>query len=258
MDDGRVMFTRWDYGVDKGVFQRHGVWTMNPDGSRLQFFFGNTVLDPNAFWQCVPVPGRPEVRLDVRRPSRRALWRGGPALEPAGLEAPRGEGFRFLTPEYPTYFDGDFWNGYMDPHPLNEHEFLVSYGGDGGQKNRLYLLDSRGNQTCIWEEAGELGCYNPARAAAARASAGDSAVTATPPEFGYVDPVVAGHLPGRFAARGPSSCTMSTRGSRGTCGAARSSPCRSWNWCPRPGRTPAAMPGTSRPRSAAARSTSAG
>ena len=61
MDDGRVMFTRWDYGVDKGVFQRHGVWTMNPDGSRLQLFFGNTVLDPNAFWQCVPVPGRPEV-----------------------------------------------------------------------------------------------------------------------------------------------------------------------------------------------------
>ena len=111
-----------------------------------------------------------------------------------GSEAPRGEGFRFLTPEYPTYFDGNFWNGYMDPQPLNEHEFLVSFGGAGGQKNRLYLLDSRGNQTCLWEEAGDLGCYNPL-ALRPRKRPPVIPLTAPPDEFEYIDPVVAGICP---------------------------------------------------------------
>jgi len=39
MDDGRVLFTRWDYGVEKNVFARHALWTMNPDGTGLRLFF---------------------------------------------------------------------------------------------------------------------------------------------------------------------------------------------------------------------------
>ena len=194
MDDGRVMFTRWDYGVDKGVFQRHGVWTMNPDGSHLQLFFGNVKLDPNAFWQCVPVPGRPEVISTFGGHHAGPYGVAGLLWNHLGIEAPRGTGFRFLTPEYPSYFDGAFWNGYMDPHPLNENEFLVSYGGDGGQKSRLFLLDSRGNKTCLWEEAGDLGCYNPL-ALHARLRPPVIPISSTPRNFEYVDPVVAGICP---------------------------------------------------------------
>lgn len=194
MNDGRVMFTRWDYGVDKGVFQRHGVWAMNPDGTHLQLFFGNVKLDPNAFWQCVPVPGRPEVVSTFGGHHAGPYGVVGLLWNHLGIEAPRGEGFRFLTPEYPTYFDGAFWNGYMDPHPLNENEFLVSYGGDGGRKSRLYLLDSRGNKTCVWEEAGQLGCYNPL-ALRPRERPPVIPPSARLPEFEYVDPVVAGICP---------------------------------------------------------------
>ena len=93
MDDGRVMFTRWDYGVDKGVFQRHGIWTMNPDGSHLQFFFGNTILDPNAFWQCVPVPGRPEVVSTFGGHHAGPYGVVGVLWNHAGLEAPGGPDF---------------------------------------------------------------------------------------------------------------------------------------------------------------------
>ena len=193
MDDGRVMFTRWDYGVDKGVFQRHGVWTMAPDGSRLRLFFGNTVLDPNAFWQCVPVPGRPEVISTFGGHHAGPYGVVGLLWNGLGVEAPRGDGYRFLTPEYPTYFDGAFQTGYMDPHPLNEHEYLVSYGGEGGQKSRIYLLDSRGNQTCVWEEAGDLGCYNPL---ALRPRTRPPVIPMSPPpEFKYVDPVEANARP---------------------------------------------------------------
>ena len=161
MNDGRVLFTRWDYGVDKGVFQRHGVWTMNPDGTHLQLFFGNTVLDPNAFWQCMQVPGRPEVVSTFGGHHAGPYGVAGLLWDRLGQEAPRGEGFRFLTPECPTYFDGDFQNGYIDPFPLNENEFLVSYGGESDRKSRIYLLDNRGNKSPVCEEAGTLGCYNP-------------------------------------------------------------------------------------------------
>ncbi|MCX6878821.1 MAG: NPCBM/NEW2 domain-containing protein [Verrucomicrobia bacterium] len=161
MNDGRVMFTRWDYGVDKGVFQRHGVWSMNPDGTHLQLFFGNTVADPNAFWQCTQVPDRPEVVSTFGGHHSGPYGVIGLLWDQLGAEAPRGQGFRWLTPELPTYFDAAFFNGYVDPFPLDENEFLVSYGGAGDNKNRLYLLDNRGNRTCIWEEPGATGCYNP-------------------------------------------------------------------------------------------------
>ena len=115
-------------------------------------------------------------------------------MEPRRSRGARGAGFRFLTPEYPTYFDGNFWNGYLDPHPLNEHELLVSYGGDGDQKNRLYYLDSRGNRKCIWEEAGVLGCYNPL-ALRPRNRPPVISPAAAPQEFAFIDPVVAGIAP---------------------------------------------------------------
>ncbi|MCX6924640.1 MAG: hypothetical protein NT154_15710 [Verrucomicrobia bacterium] len=187
MDDGRVMFTRWDYGVDKGVFERQGVWTVNPDGSRLQLFFGNTILDPNAFWQCVPVPGRPEVLSSFGGHHAGPYGVVGVLWNRLGVEAGRGEGYRFLTPEYPTYYDGNFSFGYMDPHPLNEHEFLVSYGGDGQRRSRLYLMDDCGNRTCIWEEA-ELGCYCPIPLRL-RPRPPVIASSCEIPEFAYVDPV---------------------------------------------------------------------
>jgi len=194
MNDGSIMFTRWDYGVDKGVFQRHGVWTMNPDGTHLQLYFGNTILDPDGFWQCVPVPGRPEVVSTFGGHHFGPYGVFGLLWNRLGIEAPRGRGFRFVNPEYPTYFDDDFWYGYVDPHPLNENEFLVSYGGDGGRKNRIYYLDNHGNKTCIWEEAGNLGCFNPL-ALRPRKRPPVIPAASEPVEFKYVDPVIANICP---------------------------------------------------------------
>jgi hypothetical protein len=194
MNDGRVMFTRWDYGVDKGVFQRHGVWAMNPDGTHLQLFFGNTILDPNAFWQCTQVPGRPEVVSSFGGHHSGPYGVVGLLWDQLGQEAPRGEGFRWLTPDYPTYFDGGFEHGYIDPFPINENEFLVSYGGDGGRKSRIYLLDSRGNKTCIFEDAANLGCYNPIQLQPRRRPPVIPA-QGRAEEFTYVDPVISGICP---------------------------------------------------------------
>ena len=161
MNDGRVLFTRWDYGIERNVFARHALWSMNPDGSRLQLFFGNTIEDPGGFWEARCIPNRPEVVCVFGPHHSYHAGMIGLVWNKLGPEAPRGEGFRFVTSEIPVYCDITFAHGYQDAFPVNERLFLVSYGGDGARKNRLYLLDDRGNRKCIYEAAGNLGCWAP-------------------------------------------------------------------------------------------------
>lgn len=164
MNDGRVLFTRWDYGVDKNVFCRQNLWTINPDGTGFRLFGSNTKEDPNAFWKARPIPGRPEV-VSVFG-SHHADHNGMIGLvwdRPIGHGKDfRGEGYRWITREVPSF--GDTFmraTGYTDPYPIHEHLFLVAFGGDGDKKNRLYLLDDRGNRKLIYEDSGTRGCFYP-------------------------------------------------------------------------------------------------
>jgi len=161
LEDGRVMFTRWDYGIEKNVFARHALWTMNPDGSNLALLFGNTIEDPAGFWQARAVPGRSEIVATFGPHHSGQAGMMGVIWPRNGTEEPRGKGFRFITREIPSYCDTTCHFGYQDPFPLHERLFMVSYGGDGGQRNRLYLIDDRGNKKCLYEAEDDLSCYNP-------------------------------------------------------------------------------------------------
>ena len=164
MDDGRVIYTRWDYGVDKNVFARQNLWTMNPDGTGLRLFGSNTKENPNAFWKAHPIPSRPEV-VCVFGPhhSNHSGMIGLVWDQPVGHNKDlRGHGFRWMTRQLPTVNDINMKQaGYTDPYPIHEHLFLAAYGGGGGMKVRLYLLDDRGNRNKIYEDAGGLGCFYP-------------------------------------------------------------------------------------------------
>jgi len=160
MNDGRVIFARWDYGVNKNVFNRHAIWVQNPDGTAMDLFFGNTVIDPRAFYRPRQVPGRPEV-LSVFGPHHSnvagligLMWNGN------GREAPDGVGFRRLTHDTASVGDRPPAYAYQDPYPLNEQLFLVSYGGRGDRKVGLYLLDRAGNKKCILEATRDLGIHS--------------------------------------------------------------------------------------------------
>ncbi|MDA3925396.1 MAG: hypothetical protein PF904_11930 [Kiritimatiellae bacterium] len=54
MNDGRILFTRWEY-VDRSQVKFHHLWTCNPDGSNQKVFFGN--MHPgNVFIDAKPIP----------------------------------------------------------------------------------------------------------------------------------------------------------------------------------------------------------
>lgn len=179
-NDGRIMFTRWDYGVEKNVFARHALWTVNPDGTNFQLVFGNTIEDPGGFWWAHTIPDRPEI-LAVFGPHHNhhagmigLIWNG------KGPETKRGTGYRWVTREVPCYGDLKYPDGYRTPWPLNEKQFLVSYGGmkhrpewDNPEKIpawrrpentmtplKLLYLDAYGNERIIYEAPDGLSVWN--------------------------------------------------------------------------------------------------
>ena len=160
MNDGRIIFTRWDYGVNKNVFNRHALWMQNPDGTGVDLFFGNTVIDPRSLGRARQVPGRPEV-VAIFGPHHSKLtglmglvWNG------EGKEARDGLGFRRITHDTASVGDRPEPWSYQDPYPLNEQFFLVTFGGRPGHKAGLYLYDRSGNRKCILEADGKRGIHS--------------------------------------------------------------------------------------------------
>jgi len=160
LPDGRVLFTRWEY-IDRDLTYRQSLWTQNPDGTAYQLYFGNTIRDVGTFWQARPLPDRSDMVVATFAPHHG--WPHGAIgliTNRFGPEAPRGRGFAWITKEFPDIGDRSFQWSYRDPFPLGDSLFLVSYGGGGVQKFRIFLLDVFGNKRLLYEDR-EFGCYNP-------------------------------------------------------------------------------------------------
>ena len=174
MDDGSILFTRWEY-QDKNIFCTEGLWTLNPDGARLQLYYGNTLTVPNAIYGAKQIPGTRKVLCVMAAHHFPPL--GGIAIIDRSLGLENPQAMVSLTPEVPyrpskgkdwrdiNWQPGDVfypWT-YTDPWPISEDLFLVSYGGpmEGGpQRYRLYLLDDRGFKVPLYEDRA-TSCYNP-------------------------------------------------------------------------------------------------
>ena len=160
MNDGRILYARWDYGVNKNVFNRHAVWMQNPDGTTIDLFFGNTVIDPRSMCRPRQVPGRPEVITVFGPHHAHQTGLVGMIYGGNGKEAADGVGFRRVTRDTASVGDKPPVYAYQDAQPLNEQLFLVSYGGRADRKVGLYLLDRSGNKKCIIETAGTMGVHS--------------------------------------------------------------------------------------------------
>jgi len=177
LDDGSILFTRWEY-QDKNIFCVQGLWTINPDGSRLQLFYGNTLTIPNSIYGARQIPGTKKVICTMAAHHHPPLGAIAIIDRTLGLENP--EAMKVLTPEIPyrprlgpawnygannTWGPGDrfFPWSYGDPWPVAEDLFLVAYGGppEGGPRRyRIYLMDERGEKVCLYEDP-KTSCFNP-------------------------------------------------------------------------------------------------
>jgi hypothetical protein len=161
LDDGRVMYHRWEY-VDKGARVAKIVCSMNPDGSRAQELYGLADDDTTVYMYPQPLPGSnhrfvcvgtchypqggclgPILLVDFGMGIR---GRGPDPDEPDFVRAdPRfpvinitpqvfikrrmEPGWCFLGKDGKYVMDrfGQQGHLYSHPFPVNDHQFLVSY-----------------------------------------------------------------------------------------------------------------------------------
>jgi len=161
MHDGRVLYTRWEY-TDKPLWRAQGLWTVNPDGTQVQTYWGNQSVWPDLLKDARSIPGSRRVMFTG---SAHHNWFSGSVaiIDPdQGFNFPHGltkvtaelaypeSGNGPVDPiESPRYHPSGAYAAYYSPYPLSEQDFLVSANRAG--KFVLYLMDTDGNRELIYE-----------------------------------------------------------------------------------------------------------
>jgi hypothetical protein len=186
-NDGRVLYTRWDY-VDRHAVYYEQLWSARPDGTDPRIYYGNNTFNPVGVWEARPVPGSSRVMataaahhamtagsiilLDVQKgidgldPITRltpdALFPESEApvaqRGPGTWHAPAGVAH---APPFPV--EQARWPGhcYRSPYPLSETYFLAAYSYDAllGEPEAnpaamfgLYLVDAFGNKELLFRD----------------------------------------------------------------------------------------------------------
>lgn len=161
LDDGRVMYHRWEY-IDKGARVCKTIWSMNPDGSGVQEIYGLADDTTTVYMYPQPMPGShnrivcvgtchfPQggcVGAIMLIDPDRGLRRRGPDPDEAGyirfdnryavtnltpdvfIERRTQPGWHFLknNGKYVHDKNGTSGNLYTHPFPVSDSQFLVSY-----------------------------------------------------------------------------------------------------------------------------------
>jgi len=174
LDDGRVLYTRWEY-VDKHFASAYGLWTVNPDGANHARFFGGYEWQPGPMVDARQVSGTSKI-VCVYTAVHELGWGAMVLVDPArGLE-----GFEPIVRSWPADISGymNQWDqvgrvggGYdsfrrlrvkhEDPWPLSEKYFLCSRSLDERRTGEMgiFLVDVFGNEVLVHYEA--PGCFDP-------------------------------------------------------------------------------------------------
>ena len=168
LNDGRVIYTRWDY-VDRNAVHYQQLWSSLPDGSGARIYYGNNTWNPTGVWEARAIPGSSRIMataaphhgmsagsvilLDTDRglDGKEPLARLTPDARFPESEFPLAAGpspiaYDFDTPATRHWATGlvepwreqaapeeeKRWPGhcYKSPWPLSEKFFLVSYSFD--------------------------------------------------------------------------------------------------------------------------------
>ena len=189
MNDGRILYTRWEY-VDNGSVTNKGLWVMRPDGTGSEEAIGMNIAFPSVFNVGRAVPGSNNLIAAIGAPHM-PLGVGTLLLIDIEYDRRTGEGVTYVTPEVDTQHQwgwdnvpggatkpippemqtgrdgrGNTQRGplYMDPYPLSDRFFLVSFNprDNWNVKNAygLYLLDREGNKYLLHGNE-DSSCWNP-------------------------------------------------------------------------------------------------
>lgn len=144
MSNGRVLYTRWEY-VDRSQVSFHHLWTMNPDGTNQDIFFGN--LHPRVVMiDAKPLPGTQKV-LSIFSPGHGRTEHTGAVTIVDPSDGPHARGNAERVSKKPWY---------RDPYPLSKNLYLVAQGDSmlvmdrQGRKQRIHRLPKKQRSQNYW------------------------------------------------------------------------------------------------------------
>lgn len=143
MNDGRVVYTRWDYN-DRGQVFTQPLFQMNPDGTGQAEYYGMNSWFPTTTSQVAPIPGSRKIMAILL--GHHTPQHGKLALIDPEAGRDENEGVTLLAPTRPAQkyalhpdnpntlrdvpaadYYGRHGDQFLHPYPLSERELLVSY-----------------------------------------------------------------------------------------------------------------------------------
>jgi len=163
LNDGRVIYSRWEY-VDRPACPIQSLWTLNPDGTLSEGFFGNRVLEPGTFMEARSI-GNSRKLLCVMT-GHNGCCRGALGIIDTSFGSNAQEGIRNITPEIhvPPVTGNRGLKGnalvnrgpYENPFPIDETYFVVSKMGT------VILRDYDGTESAlVAKPEGRMGFFSP-------------------------------------------------------------------------------------------------
>ena len=154
LNDGRIVFTRWEYN-DRNALFAHPLISMNPDGTTQTVYYGNNSMFPAAIIHAHSIPGSQKAIAVIA--GHHSIYKGKLGLidRTKGMQAGKGiefvntklngdlgrESADFVKPEPPDpskpYLDfkidifGQFGPQYSHPYAFDEENYLCSFCPEG-------------------------------------------------------------------------------------------------------------------------------
>lgn len=162
MNNGRVMYTRWEY-TDLTHYYTRIVMNMNPDGTEQKTLYGSGSMFPNSTFDVQPLPGYASAFVGiisghhgVARSGRLILFDPAKARKgAAGMLQEIPHRNRPIVEEVKDRLVDGVWPQFIKPSPLNDTYFLVAAKLDKNDLWGIYLVDKFDNVTCLHKMEGE-------------------------------------------------------------------------------------------------------
>jgi hypothetical protein len=189
MSDGRILYTRWEY-VDNGSVTNKGLWALNPDGTSSTEVYGANIAYPSVFNAGRQIPNQPNKFVCIGAPHM-PVGVGTVLLVDTSYDRRTVDGVKYVTDEVDQQYQwgwqksqagkkftrlyeppaaknnsiqtdqsrdgrGNTDRGplFMDPFPISEREFIVSYNPDKrwNEPNAysLYLINDNGGRELLY------------------------------------------------------------------------------------------------------------
>ena len=134
LDDGRVVYTRWDYN-DRGQIYPQPLFQMNPDGTAQTEFYGNNSYFPTTIMHARGIPGSDKV---VAVAAGHHTYQNGKLIlidRDKGVQ--ENSGATLIAPVRETPADhidqyGQQGELFQYPYPLDDTTLLCAYVPEGG------------------------------------------------------------------------------------------------------------------------------